>query len=87
MNYNPWGLVVVAIAGGLLWWAVEHQGTLGDLLGGLGLAGATAVAAKSLPTVVTKGKGKTTDDNTSDPEPVKSPTTGDFEPIEVLEGA
>ena len=44
---NAWGIVIIALAGGLLWWAVKHEGTLADLGAALGLAALAGKAATS----------------------------------------
>jgi hypothetical protein len=31
---NAWGVVIIALGGGLIYWAVKHTGSLSELLGG-----------------------------------------------------
>lgn len=85
---NAWGAIVIAVGGGVVWWAVKHQGSLSDLAG----LGALGLAAKSLgssggaipPPTNESGKGgKTPTEEPTSPEPAPAPEPVDPLPVEV----
>ena len=40
---NAWGVVIIALGGGLLYWAVKHTGSLSELAGDIGKAEGNAI--------------------------------------------
>ena len=44
---NAWGVIVIAIGVGVIWWAIKRTGSLSSLISELGTAAAVGVAAKA----------------------------------------
>lgn len=81
---NAWGIVVILLGAGLLYWAVKQSGTIGSDVSGLLDVAAAAAAARSLTPIGTGGTaGDSADSSGSSSESDTGGDTAEIPPVEI----